>query len=213
MYFEREATTAKYSEKRDLLHEEFAIPVGGPEWLQSIVVGTSATSASEAFWNRVENFEERLDAQLARDVMLALPIELTSDQNIALVREFVEQHVLANGMVADWVYHNTPGNPHVHLMMTFRPLTVAGFGLKEMKVVSADGTPRRRSNGRIAYRNWVGDLRNSMPFATAGLPAKIVIWRLLVPISGLMEGHSRDRASTLSQAYALALKRRQLSAG
>ena len=158
MYFEREGTTANYSEKRDLLHEEFAIPTDAPEWLRSIAADPSAARASEAFWNRVENFEERLDAQLAKDVTLALPIELTSDQNIALVREFVEQHVLANGMVADWVYHNTPGNPHAHLMMTLRPLTVKGFGAKKIKVVSADGTPRRSSNGRIVYRNWVGGL-------------------------------------------------------
>ncbi|WP_065372886.1 Ti-type conjugative transfer relaxase TraA [Ensifer adhaerens] len=158
MYFEREASTANYSEKRDLLHEEFAIPIDAPEWLRTIAADPSAARASEAFWNRVENFEERLDAQLAKDVTLALPIELTSDQNIALVREFVEQHVLANGMVADWVYHNTPGNPHAHLMMTFRPLTVHGFGSKKIKVVSADGTPQRSANGRIVYRNWVGGL-------------------------------------------------------
>ncbi|KRD65953.1 Ti-type conjugative transfer relaxase TraA [Ensifer sp. Root278] len=158
MYFEREATTANYSEKRDLLYEEFAIPVDAPEWLRLIAADPSAARASEAFWNRVENFEERLDAQLAKDVTLALPIELTSDQNIALVREFVEQHVLGNGMVADWAYHNTPGNPHAHLMMTLRPLTVYGFGSKKIKVVSTDGTPRRSSNGRIVYRNWVGGL-------------------------------------------------------
>ncbi len=158
MYFEREASTANYSEKRDLLHEEFVIPVDAPEWLRSIAADPSAARASEAFWNRVENFEERLDAQLAKDVTLALPIELTNDQNIALVREFVEQHVLGNGMVADWVYHNPPGNPHAHLMMTLRPLTVKGFGAKKIKVVSTDGTPRRSPNGRIVYRNWVGGL-------------------------------------------------------
>lgn len=158
MYFEREGTTANYSEKRDLLYEEFAIPVDAPEWLRSIAVGPSAKSASEAFWNQVENFEEKPDAQLAKDVTLALPIELTSDQNIALVREFVEQHVLAKGMVADWVYHNTPGNPHTHLMMTLRPLTTKGFGSKKIKVVSGDGTPQRSANGRIVYRNWVGGL-------------------------------------------------------
>lgn len=164
MYFDREARAVNYSEKRDLLHEEFVIPADAPEWVRIIANDQLAARASEAFWNRVESFEGRLDAQLAKDVTLALPIELTSDQNIALVREFVEQHVLANGMVADWVYHNLPGNPHAHLMMTLRPLTVQGFGSKKIKVVSADGTPRRNSNGRIVYRNWGGGLKEFNAF-------------------------------------------------
>lgn len=158
MYFEREDTSVDYSERHDLLHEEFAIPSDAPQWLRLIAADPSAARASEAFWNRVENFEERLDARLAKDVTLALPIELTTDQNIALVREFVQDHVLAKGMVGDWVYHDTPGNPHAHLMTTLRPLTLKGFGSKKVKVVSPDGTPRRNSDGRIVYRNWVGGL-------------------------------------------------------
>ncbi|MCB1358756.1 MAG: MobA/MobL family protein, partial [Maritimibacter sp.] len=58
--------------------------------------------------------------------MIALPVELTRDQNIALVRQFVSEQVLARGQVADWVFHDDPGNPHIHLMTTLRPLTEDG---------------------------------------------------------------------------------------
>ena len=88
-----------------------------------MIADRSVSGASEAFWNKVEVFEKRSDAQLAKDVTIALPVELTAEQNIALVRDFVERHITANGMVADWVYHDAPGNPHVHLMTTLRPLT------------------------------------------------------------------------------------------
>lgn len=81
----------------DLLHEELAIPTDAPEWLQKMIGGRCAAEASEAFWNKVEAFEKRSDAQLAKDVTIGLPVELTADQNIVLVRDFVERHITAKG--------------------------------------------------------------------------------------------------------------------
>jgi ATP-dependent exoDNAse (exonuclease V) alpha subunit len=110
----------------------------------------------EAFWNKVEAFEKRSDAQLAKDVTIALPIEMSADQNIALVRDFVERHITAKGMVADWVYHDAPGNPHIHLMTTLRPLTEDGFGAKKVAVLGPDGKPVRNDAGKIVYELWAG---------------------------------------------------------
>jgi ATP-dependent exoDNAse (exonuclease V) alpha subunit len=62
----------------------------------------------------------------AKEFIIALPVELSREQNIALMRQFVFEQVLARGQVADWVYHDEPGNPHVHLMTTLRPLTETG---------------------------------------------------------------------------------------
>lgn len=90
------ASTANYSEKHDLLYEEFAIPACALHWLQSIATGPSAARASEAFWRRVENLEDRRDANLANE--LTLPAEFTSDQNIVLMHELIEQHVLIHRM-------------------------------------------------------------------------------------------------------------------
>lgn len=46
-------------------------------------------------------------------------------------------------MVADWAYHDMPGNPHVHLMTTLRPLAEDGFGPKKVAVLDEDGNPLR----------------------------------------------------------------------
>ncbi|MQX86759.1 Ti-type conjugative transfer relaxase TraA, partial [Sinorhizobium medicae] len=158
MAYQREARTIDYTRKTGLLHEEFVIPDNAPEWLQSMITDRSVPDAAEAFWNKVEDFEKRSDAQLAKEVTIALPIELTSAQNIALVRDFVEQHISAKGMVADWVYHDAPGNPHVHLMTTLRPLTQQGFGAKKVAVLGPDGYPIRNDAGKIVYELWAGSL-------------------------------------------------------
>ncbi|MBX4862929.1 Ti-type conjugative transfer relaxase TraA [Rhizobium bangladeshense] len=156
MDYEREARTIDYTLKRGLLHEEFVIPAGAPPWLRAMVADRSVPGASEAFWNKVEAFEKRSDAQLAKDVTIALPIELTAEQNVALVRDFVERHITSKGMVADWVYHDAPGNPHVHLMSTLRPLTEGGFGAKKIAVTSPDGNQMRNDAGKIVYELWAG---------------------------------------------------------
>ncbi|MBO9126415.1 MULTISPECIES: Ti-type conjugative transfer relaxase TraA [unclassified Rhizobium] len=156
MEFEREARTIDYTRKQGLLHEEFVIPADAPDWVRSMIADRSVAGASEAFWNKVEGFEKRSDAQLAKDVTIALPLELTAEQNIALMRDFVERHITADGMVADWVYHDAPGNPHVHLMITLRPLTEDGFGSKKVAVLGPDGKPIRNDAGKIVYQLWAG---------------------------------------------------------
>jgi Ti-type conjugative transfer relaxase TraA len=156
MEFEREARTIDYTRKQGLLHEEFVIPADAPEWLQAMTADRSVAGASEAFWNKVEAFEKRADAQLAKDVTIALPIELTAAQNIALMQDFVATHITAKGMVADWVYHDAPGNPHVHLMTTLRSLAEDGFGAKKVAVLGTDGKPLRNDAGKIVYELWAG---------------------------------------------------------
>ncbi len=156
MEYEREARTIDYTRKEGLLHEEFALPVGAPKWAHMLIADCSTAGASEAFWNKVEAFEKRSDGQLAKDLTIALPLELTAEQNIALVRDFVERHILSKGMVADWVYHYNPGNPHIHLMTTLRPLTEDGFGAKKVAVTGEDGQPLRNKAGKIVYELWAG---------------------------------------------------------
>ena len=164
MDYEREARTIDYTRKQGLLHEEFVIPADAPEWLQSLIADRSVSGASEAFWNKVEDFEKRSDAQLAKDITIALPIELSAEQNIELVRDFVARHITAQGMVADWVFHDAPGNPHIHLMTTLRPLTEGGFGSKKVAVTGPDGKVLRNDSGRIVYELWAGGLEDFNAF-------------------------------------------------
>ncbi|ANM13700.1 MULTISPECIES: Ti-type conjugative transfer relaxase TraA [unclassified Rhizobium] len=146
----------------ELTHEELALPEQIPAWLHNAIDGHSVAGASEALWNAVDAFETRADAQLARELIIALPEELTRAENIALVREFVRDNLTSKGMVADWVYHDKDGNPHIHLMTTLRPLTEEGFGPKKVAVLGEDGKPLRvvtpdRPNGKIVYKVWAGD--------------------------------------------------------
>lgn len=147
---------------RELVHEELALPNQVPGWLKTATDGQSVAKASEALWNALDAFETRVDAQLARELIIALPEELTRAENIALVREFVRDNFTSKGMVADWVYHDKDGNPHIHLMTTLRPLTEEGFGAKKVPVLGEDGKPLRvvtpdRPNGKIVYKLWAGD--------------------------------------------------------
>ncbi|MBX5105871.1 Ti-type conjugative transfer relaxase TraA, partial [Rhizobium lentis] len=146
----------------ELMHEELALPQQIPAWLHKAIAGHSVAAASEALWNAVDAFESRADGQLARELIIALPEELTRAENIALVREFVRDNLTSKGMIADWVYHDKDGNPHIHLMTTLRPLTEEGFGAKKVPVTGEDGAPLRvvtpdRPNGKIVYRLWAGD--------------------------------------------------------
>ena len=146
----------------ELKHEELALPDQIPPWLSNAIDGKTVAAASEALWNAVDAFETRADAQLARELIIALPEELSRSENIALVREFVRDNLTSKGMIADWVYHDKDGNPHIHLMTTLRPLTEEGFGQKKVPVLGADGEPLRvvtpdRPNGKIVYKVWAGD--------------------------------------------------------
>lgn len=146
----------------ELVHEELALPDQIPAWLRMGTDGRSVAAASEALWNAVDAFEKRADAQLARELIIALPEELTRAENIALVLEYVRDNLTSKGMIADWVYHDKDGNPHIHLMMTLRPLTEEGFGPKKVTVTGEDGEPLRvvtpdRPNGKIVYKLWAGD--------------------------------------------------------
>ncbi|MHA6732330.1 Ti-type conjugative transfer relaxase TraA [Devosia sp. A369] len=157
MEHEGEGRVIDYSRKPGMVHEEFLLPPDAPAWARQMIAERSVASAAEAFWNRVENFEKRPDAQLAKEFILALPVELTTGQNIALMRQFVAEQILARGIVADWVYHDVPGNPHVHLMTTLRPLTEDGFGAKKVPVIGENGAVVRTRSGQIVYQLWAGD--------------------------------------------------------
>lgn len=85
MEHEAEARAVDYSNKRGLAHQEFLLPADAPAWVRTLIADRSVAGAAEAFWNKVEAFEKRSDAQFAREAMIALPVEPTTEQNIALM--------------------------------------------------------------------------------------------------------------------------------
>lgn len=85
----------------------------------------------EALWNAVERVERRKDAQLAREVEIALPVELSRDQQIELLRDFAQRTFVAKGMVADVALHrDNLENPHAHILLSLRQLSPDGWDAK-----------------------------------------------------------------------------------
>jgi len=101
-----------YTRKGGVVHTEILLPDNAPADYQGRAV----------LWNAVEKIEKAKNSQLAREIELALPVELTREQNISLVREYVKRHFVNAGMCADICIHDkNDGNPHAHIMLTMRP--------------------------------------------------------------------------------------------
>lgn len=78
-------------------------------------------------WNAVEKIEKSANAQLAREYEMSLPVELTREEWIEFSRRFVKDHFTDKGMCADFAIHDKKdGNPHVHIMLTTRPIEKDG---------------------------------------------------------------------------------------
>ena len=81
----------------------------------------------EKLWNAVEEAEKTKDSRLAREFVAALPIELSHQQQIELLQDFIREQFVAEGMCADVAIHDTDGhNPHAHILLTVRPLNENG---------------------------------------------------------------------------------------
>ena len=119
---ERTGRTHDYTGKSDIYGSEILLPEGAPERMGDRVV----------LWNEVERVEKRKDAQLSREVMVALPGELTHEQKQRLTREYVRGEFTGQGMIADIGYHDFEShNPHAHIMLTMRSVDAEGFGKKQ----------------------------------------------------------------------------------
>ena len=106
-----------YTRKQGLVWQAVFLPDMAPvEWQDR-----------EKLWNAVEETEKTKDSRLAREFVAALPIELSRQQQIALLQKFVREQFVAEGMCADVAVHDTDGhNPHAHILLTVRPLTETG---------------------------------------------------------------------------------------
>jgi len=159
MEFEREGRSVNYENKEEVIGGEVTLPQDAPEWAKALVEGKRLNEASSNVWNAVENFERRADAQLAREIVVALPLELSVEQNEETLREFAS-HFTDRGHIVDWAFHNAEGHPHAHIMLTLRPLTPEGFGKKKVPLLNDLGEVMRHGTGkntRVIYREFFGD--------------------------------------------------------
>jgi len=102
-----------YRDKSGAIISGIMAPDNAPEWVFD----------RQKLWQSIENAGTRVDSRLAREFTIALPVELTKEQNKELVKDFVRSSLVARGMVADYNIHlDNPENPHVHIMAVTRDL-------------------------------------------------------------------------------------------
>lgn len=113
----------KSANRDDLVYAEILAPKDTPDFL---------TKSSNDLWNFVEKTEKRKDARTAKEFKITLPTELSNEQNIALMKDFLLNHFVDKGIICDFVLHNDKDNknPHAHVMITTREITPNGFGKK-----------------------------------------------------------------------------------
>ena len=108
-----------YTRKQGLVWQQVFLPAAAPiEWQNR-----------EILWNAVEENEKTKDSRLAREFVVALPIELSKAQWERLLSDFVSDTFVSDGMCADVAIHDPypPGhNPHAHILLTVRPLDEKG---------------------------------------------------------------------------------------
>ena len=106
-----------YTRKQGLVWEHVFLPDCAPaEWQDRAKL-----------WNAVEEAEKTKDSRLAREFVVALPVELGKLDWINLLSKFIYQQFVNEGMCADVAIHDTNGhNPHAHIMLTVRPLNENG---------------------------------------------------------------------------------------
>ncbi len=106
-----------FTRKRGLVWSQTFLPENAPpEWEDRAVL-----------WNAVEEHEKTKDSRLAREFVVALPIEMGKAQWIELLTEFIQTQFVSDGMCADAAIHDTDGhNPHAHILLTVRPLNPDG---------------------------------------------------------------------------------------
>ena len=117
LYNDYDGIQHDYTKKQGLVWQEVFLPEYAPqEWKDR-----------EQLWNAVEEVETAKDSRLAREFVVALPIELSRKQQIELLQEFIREQFVSDGMCADSAIHDTDGhNPHAHILLTVRPLDEQG---------------------------------------------------------------------------------------
>ena len=109
---EWDGMTHDYTRKGGVVHTEILLPAYAPTAFQNRSV----------LWNSVEEIEISRNAQLAREIEIALPVELNRKEQISLVRSYVQNTFVSTGMCADVALHDKcDGNPHAHILLTMRP--------------------------------------------------------------------------------------------
>lgn len=115
-----------FSRKQGVVYSEVMLPPQAKEELKN----------RATLWNEVEKIEKSKNSQLAREVEVSLPKELNRVEQIKLIKSYVQDNFVKNGMCADLNIHDKgDGNPHAHVMLTMREIKENGeWGARQEKL-------------------------------------------------------------------------------
>lgn len=143
-----------YFYARSVMPESFILtPKNAPEW----------ASDRERLWNEVERKDRRANSRYAKEFNVALPVELSEDEQKELLIKYVQENFVDEGMVADVAIHRDhPDNPHAHVMLTNRPFNPDGtWGLKSKRenILDENGDKTYTGNSRFprSRKVWLVD--------------------------------------------------------
>ena len=129
-----------YTRKGGVVSADLLTPDDAPEWARD----------RAKLWNGVEAIETRKNSQLAREIELALPNELTDAEARDLALTWAQKELVSRGMVADVCVHDpepVPGGPrnrHAHILCTVRGFDGGGWAK----------TKDRSWNDKALLRRW-----------------------------------------------------------
>lgn len=112
-----DGVTHDYTRKHGCIYSEIFLPSNAPpEWQDRTEL-----------WNAVEAAEKSKDSRLARELIVALPVEVGLDEWKTILKDFISEQCVNKGMCADVSIHDTDGhNPHAHILLTVRQLNDKG---------------------------------------------------------------------------------------
>ncbi len=129
---------------RSVMPESFILtPKNAPEWAKN----------REKLWNEVERKDRKSNSRYAKEFNVALPVELSEDEQKELLTKYVQENFVDSGMVADVAIHRDhPDNPHAHVMLTNRPFNPDGtWGIKSKKQYILDKNGNKTYTGTSKY--------------------------------------------------------------
>jgi hypothetical protein len=128
---ERTGRTYDHTDRQDVMHKEIVLP--------SRYADEDVRWARDraSLWNTAEGAESRKNARVAREYLVALPVELTPEQRRGLAREFSQELADRYGFAVDLSVHaprdfpgSDPRDFHAHLLATTREVSITGFAAK-----------------------------------------------------------------------------------
>lgn len=130
LYDRETGLTHDFTRKGGVVHREILLPDHAPkEYLDRQIL-----------WESITKVEKKSNAQFAREVEVALPVEFSRELQLAVIKEYVQINFVSEGMCVDIAIHDRGnGNPHAHILLTTRPIKADGtWGAKEKKDYARD---------------------------------------------------------------------------